>query len=356
MFRAFASCLFLLSLAGCVEPEDSGVEENAPERDTIDCLTLDRLDGLLVPPAGVAVGFRVRDCDGAAVRKLQPSDIVVINDEKGEPFNASSEGGAVSEPGVITDVELYSVLTLDFSESIFAAGAAEDVVDGAIAYIDATLVKPDYPVDHKIAIIAFGAPDRVELIVDFTDDPNELQRALSRAIDDGSRGTTDLYDAYIDALTLVGEQGSPDAIVEKIVVVMTDGTHEAGNDSVLRPAALEARAASDATIYAIGIEGDYDSEALSELASAPGNFIPVSAAADLGAAFEDASQRALALAQSNYVVGVCTPIALGAPSLTLQVTLDGTTAADSISYDATQLNGHIEECDANKVARALSGG
>lgn len=348
----------LVTTLGLLACTDGGKEEGGGDTgkaNPVTCIEVDRLDGFTVPPAGVAVGFRVRDCDGNAIRPLSDEDIVVINDEKGEPFNASSEGGSISNVGVISDVEMYSVLTLDFSESIFVQGAEEDVVDGALAYIDATLVSPDYPLEHQIAIIAFGGPTEIELIADFTDDPNELQRALSSALSDGSRGTTDLYDAYMEAITLVNAQGTPDAIVDKFVVVMTDGTHEAGGADTLRPQALAARDATDATIYAIGIEGDYDAESLAELATSPDHFIPVDGSANLGAAFEDASERALALAQSNYAVGVCTPVAIDTSSLTLQITVDKATANATVEYSTEGLTGQIAECDPEEVA-ALMGG
>jgi hypothetical protein len=118
---------------------------------------------------------------------------------------------------------------------------------------------------------------------------------------------------------------------------------------------LAAQEQSAATIYAIGIEGDYDAAALQELASSPANFIPVDGSSDLGDAFEETSQLALALAQSNYVVGICTPVALGNPTLTLHVTVDGATASESVSYPTDDLTGAIDDCDPEDVAAVMGG-
>jgi len=52
-------------------------------------------------------------------------------------------------------------------------------------------------------------------------------------------------------------------VVERFVVLLTDGTHEAGNEQVLRPQAL-------ATVYTLGIKGAYDACRLEELAGRGG--------------------------------------------------------------------------------------
>ncbi len=340
---------------GEVEPVDS-------------CIAFDRVEGVVVPPAGVAAGFRVIGCGGNPVPDLNDYDgdgdpdcvgcsLRVINNETGQDFNESSEGGSASGSGTNNAVVAYSVLVLDFSFSIFEAEAAQDVVNGALAYIDATLVNPAEPLDHQVALVAFGAPDELELISDFTSEPIQLQNALSAALAEGSRGTTDLYGAYIDAISRVNQAGTndPNALVERFVVLMTDGTHEAGNTDQLRQQALSALSSTDATVFSIGIAGDYDAQALSELASYSNAFVSVEESDDLAGAFEDAAARALALARSNYVIGVCTPVALGNPSLTIEVTVGGSQGSVTLDYSTENLTGDFENCDASAVAGILGG-
>lgn len=339
-----------VSLVGC-PTEDTTIAEDP-------CIEIDRVRGLEVPPAGVAIGFRAIRCDGGALPPLTEDQVKIINDETNVPFNDSSEGGSASAPGPSDEVRAYSILALDLSASIFAANAAQDVVSGALAYIDATLVNPAETVDHQIALLAFGSPDQLELISDFTSSPSDLQSALSGALAEGSRGTTDLYGAYIDAHMRIAQVGgaAADALTERFVVLLTDGTHEAGNTEALRAQALEALASADATVFSIGIEGDYDSGALAELASDPSGFLSVGEPGDLTGAFDSAAAKALALARSNYVVGVCTPVALGQPTVTVEVNIGTSRGVFTVPYSTTSLTGNFENCDPSEVASALGGG
>jgi len=64
-----------------------------------------------------------------------------------------------------------------------------------------------------------------------------------------------------------------------------------------------------------------------------------------------------AVSKSNYVVGICTPIALGEPSLTIEVSLegsDGEEPSDSVTlpYSVASLDGNVTRCDAQDIAHA----
>jgi len=349
----------LLSCASSVDPcfgahsgdtacSDEGGDEG------LTCIQIDRLRVDTFPPAGVGVGFRVLDCAGDPIRPLTEDDIVVINGETDEPFNASSEGGAASAPGNPDKVRIYAMLVLDFSRSIFEAGAEEDVVDGALAFIDATLVNGEERLDYEIGIVAFGGPDETELIADFTDDPNELQRALSAAVAHGSRGTTDLYGAYTWGLELLGDAGPSGAeagtLVERIAVVWSDGAHEAGDEAARRQQAMEAKTWLDGTAFSIGVQSD-DAviEAVKELATSESAYFGVDDASELSATFEAISERAEAVADSNYTIGVCSPVALGEPWLRIELDLDDAYAKTDVDYSTDGLTGNVDDCAAEDV-------
>ena len=51
---------------------------------------------------------------------------------------------------------------------------------------------------------------------------------------------------------------------------------------------------------------------------------------DLSAAFADVGERAAALARSNYAIGICTPVAFGNPSLTIDINVDGRTVSETL--------------------------
>lgn len=315
-------------------------------------LELDREDIQVVPPSGVAVAFRAITPEGDPVPRLGLDDVVVLNDETGRPFSASAEGGAAHTLGENDAVEAHSILVLDFSSSIFNAGSAPEVVRGAQAYIDASLLAAEGGLPHKLSIVAFGAPDRTEQIIGFTDDQAALHAALDTALTAGNRGTTDLYGAYIEAVHLVDAQGSEHTLTDRFVVLLTDGTHEAGDTAQRRSEALTAQRGSDATIFALGIDGDYDADRLRELASRNAHFFQVAESDGLVDAFEDAAERTLALSRSNYVVGICTPVALGEPTVTLQVTSGNDVAELTLPYPTEELSGEIQGCDPGEVADA----
>ncbi len=349
----------------------NGSGGDGPEKVCIDKATL-----APVPPAGLKVTFRVLDGFGDPVRPLDGSngkDIVILNDEKDAPFGSGQEGGAISDVGVVTEVQIYSVLVLDMSDSIFNAGVVDDVLDGAETFVNSVVVTADPNFKHNVAILAFGAPDQLEIVQDFTQDGSLLLSKLDELRSDTSRGTTDLYDAYTLGIQLVDAEGDPDAVVERFVVLLTDGEHEAGAGETLRELAISAKADSPANKYVIGIRGAYNVCALEELAGPPptcagsligcregltcnpGTPTPASCTqfqpdvdpAALNEAFQRIADRAEGIARSNYEVGICTPVALGNSSLTIRVNVDGTEDAETLLYRPSSLGltGAVNQCD-----------
>jgi len=362
-----------------------GGTNQPPHKICIDKATIQK-----VPPAGLQIGFRVLDDLGSPVRPLTfpatgQGDVTVINDAKGKPFGSSGEGDSVSGLGTPSELELYSILVLDFSDSIVDRGLSSEVIKGARAYVNEVVTKPEAKFKHKVAILVFGRPDEVNLVQDFTNSESELDDTLSALELQDGLGTTDLYDAYITGLTLVDQQGASDSVVERFLVLISDGTHEAGNEDALRAAAMTAKDNSLATKYAIGIQGDYDACKLEELAGAPDTgcgdglrgcrvgilcdagsapppsctqFQPSVDATELETAFTEIATRAAGIARSNYIVGVCTPVALGASSVTIKVNVDGAVDQASLPYKAKgppgDLTGDLQNCDPTEVRDTMT--
>lgn len=338
------------------EDVDDGDDGAGIEFD-FDCIKIDRAEEpLLVPPAGLRVNFRVRDCNGDPVPVLSPENLRVINDEKGEEFGAGKEGGGISDLGVPTSYGLYSVIALDMSDSIFKRGAVDHVIDGALTYLDKIAVTPSAETKHEVAVIAFGRPDAFEVVQSFTLDHTSAREAIEALRTSESRGSTDLYGAYLEGLQMVGERSMNEELSERFFVMLTDGTHESGNEEFLRNNALTMKAATSANIYVIGIEGNYDAEKLAELTTTNENFVHVDDALALQNAFSRVATRVDAAARSNYVVGVCSPIALGEKSsLTIQVQMDGSGGSEptdtvTLAYDVAPLNGDVASCNPYDIA------
>ncbi|MEE2788500.1 MAG: VWA domain-containing protein, partial [Myxococcota bacterium] len=310
------------------------------------CLAIDRINGpTIFPPAGVRVGFRLLDCQGRAVRPLRDADISIIDDEQGRPFGEGGEGGGVSGIGAPSEIGLYTVLALDLSDSIFNADALNDVIEGARTFVNRRVTSQPAKLKHHVMILAFGRTAEIEVIQDFTQDDAILNTGLDRLANGQSRGSTDLYNAYLQAVEHVNRQGSENVLVERFVVILTDGTHQAGDEANLRNRALAARLNTDASIYSVAIRGDFDEAKLRELASRPETYLAVDNANALGTAFGRISEDVEALAASNYVVGVCTPVTLGMPTLTIRVRMGDAMVEQAVSYPVDQLDGNLRGCD-----------
>jgi hypothetical protein len=364
---------------------DAGASPDAGFFPPPDCVQIDRakVEGV-VPPAGLQVKFRVLDCDGNPVRPLvDPSDdatsndVILVNDETGQAFNDSSEGGSAGGVGVESDIELFSVLLLDLSSSIYNAtntppGLGDDhVIDGALEFVNQVVTLPAGNLKHQVALSAFGATANTEVLVNFTSNDATLISALEDLRTNGTpRGSTNLYGAYVDGIDLIESMGTPGAVIERFVVLMTDGTHEAGDLDNLRNQALQRKNGAAVTFYSIGVAGDYDACKIEELAGGGNStcregtacvqgtvppatctqFITVDETGELAGAFQAVSAKAVGIARSNYVVGVCTPVELGSPTLTLQVDVDGATDSATVGYDTSFLTGDLLGCNAEQIA------
>jgi len=350
-FISFLIFCMALMISGCLndkgksEQQDAGTDAAAEEG-----IVIDRLSHEIIPPAGVRVHFRVLDVEANPVRILTKKDVSVINDEKGEPFGTGGEGGGVPALGEPSNLGLYSVLALDMSDSIFNAGALDDVINGAKVFIEKLVNEPRGNLKHNVAILAFGSSSKTEWISDFNNNAYELKTVLEELRIGESRGGTDLYGSYMKSLSKIDSAGKGEDMVEKFVAILTDGTHEAGNEEQMRKDALSEKSASDADIFSIGIKGNYEEEKIEELASKKEYFALADKASSLTTVFQDVAERADAVTHSNYVVGVCTPVEMGDPTLTIQVDVDGRTGSATVQYSTSQLTGDITQCDEDEIA------
>jgi len=357
-------------------------------------ICIDRAGPLrIVEPSGLQLKFRVLDVNGDPIRPLTAEDVTLINDEKGIAFGEGAEGDSVSNVGATDKISIYSVVALDLSDSIFAAGAQDDVIAAAREFISATITEPEEKFKHKVLFLAIGRPEAtVFLGPDFSQDAAELNRILDAAVDEGPRGTTALYNAYLAGIDELESRGDDTReVVERFLVLLTDGTHEAGGEAILRDKALDAKHNSRATVYTVGIAGAYDACRLEELAGRGATpcssatrgcregslctdtpqppsctqFFPDVEAGSLSVAFRDVAARVEGIARSNYSVGICTPVAQSNSSVTLQVVVDGQGDQSTLGYCAqgaapcevgddacpckALLTGELDQCDAETV-------
>ncbi len=317
-------------------------------------LVLDKVSSKMHPPAGIQVTFRVLDSNGYPVRPLTDEDVKVINDVKGEPFGAGQEGGGASQPGKPLEFEMYAVLALDMSDSIFNNEALDDMLAGAHTFVDRLVAEPEEGMKHKVGIMVFGRTEKIKLVQDFTDNPTTLHNALDKLAGSKSLGTTNLYGAYMQAIEVI-EKVNPDVdLVERSVVLLTDGTHEAGDEKNMRKQAMEAKKKSieffGTNFLSIGIRGAYDEKKLSELSSHDEYFVMAENADELNTVLGEVATRVEAIAHSSYVVGICTPVEMGDASLTIEVVVEELSGKYTLAYPTDKLTGNITKCDPEDIA------
>lgn len=317
-------------------------------------LVLDKVRHKLHPPAGLQVTFRVLDSEGNPVRPLTDDDVTVINDEKKEPFGAGKEGGGASRPGKPSVFELYAVLALDMSDSIFNNEAVDDMIAGAHTFVEKLVEEPEEDMKHKVAIIVFGRTEKIKVVTDFTDNASALHSALSKLENSKSLGTTNLYGAYMKSIEIIEEVDTEADLVERSVVLLTDGTHEAGDEKNMRKQAMEAKNKSineyETNFISIGLRGAYDENKLRELASHDEYFVMAENADELNQVLEEVATRVDAIAHSNYQVGICTPVEMGEPTLTIEVVVDEASGKHTLPYATDKLTGNITKCDPEQIA------
>ncbi len=249
----------LLVLAACsdehVSFEGDMDNSSSADGDSDRCTTLtlhQRGATQLCEPAGVRVVFSVTDCNDEPVVGLTAENIEIVNDENGKPFNSEGASSAITQ---LLEFEFYTVLAIDLSYSVVENDRLNDVLDGATAYINAMVTdqgKDDFK--HNIALYVFGSTGSSELIQDFTKDEVRLLAAIDNLRSDPGRGSTNLYGAFMAGLDMLEAQGESEKVVRSMIL-LTDGTHETGDEEALRTQALARLESTDVETYSIGIKG-----------------------------------------------------------------------------------------------------
>ena len=184
----------MMALVAC--PTDAPVREAEQPH-----LIIDVDEPLQVGGAGLQLAFSVAMSDGTPPPRLMSHNIEVINDEVGEDFGDSTEGGSRSEPGIPADIKLLTVFVLDFSDSIFHADVQDRILSGVDKYLEALMVKSiddayDLTVikeNHDIAIVQLGRTEKVEIVQGFTNNATRVRQTVEDMVATGGLGTTNLY-------------------------------------------------------------------------------------------------------------------------------------------------------------------
>ena len=321
-------------------------------------LILEVAEPLQVGGAGIQLSFSLAMSDGTAPPQLVPDQIEIINNEVGADFSRSTEGGSRSEPGLPADIRLLTVFVLDFSDSIFDANVQDMIHRGVEQYLDSLLVKSPGDDDdltiikesHDVAIVQIGSTQSVKLTLDFTNNLATIMQTVDAMIAAGALGTTNLYKAYMLGINTAEEEEVAAELVKRAVILITDGTHQAGDEDTLRTQALDAKEQSTIDIFTVGVEGDYRRERVQELASRDEYFYETSVEG-VSNEFQRIAAGIMELAKTTYVVGICTPVDIGNPTLTINISAGGLFATETLAYSTQTLDGNTTDCDPDRVSK-----
>jgi hypothetical protein len=324
----------------CVEPNEA-------------CIQIDRHEHTLYPPAGLRVVFRVSDCDGYPVRKLTSEDMDVMNDATGQPFGGGAQSGGASPPSIPPEYGLYTMLALDMSDSASSAGVLDQILNAAQLFVQRTVEQAPTGLKPRVGLMVFGRTAQTQVLQAFTSDHVLLQQQIESLRAGQSLGVSNLYGAYMMALQAVLTEGTQHSLVERAVVILTAGTHQAGDEANLRAQALSAKQAGEQdgalTVFSVGIRRGYDESKVRELATLPDYAQITEDASGLSAALDALATQTQMIAERNYAVAVCTPVELGNASLTIKVRVGEAITEKQIPYNADDpsrdLTGDVTSCD-----------
>lgn len=278
------------------------------------------------------------------VENLSRSDIKILNDKSGTLF---SEGGGEPEFLVASDNSFYTIITLEMSSSIFAAGVENKVGDAAKSFIKSMVEEKKGKKKHKVALYAFGSTSESGLVQSFTDDHNVLNRKIDEIIAYGARGGCNLYGSYVDSLLTLDYMVPENEVVTSSMIILADGTDEAGTKSEL-DAIIAKR--EDVEIYVVGIKGNYDESKIKKLASNSFHYFS-STSDELETTFGKIADIAELPAKSNYIIGLCTSVEAES-SFTITAEKEGLIGELTVHYDGESVygwTGNVSKCDEKEL-------
>ena len=208
---------------------------------------------ILALPAAAAAAVQLRGVDATAYPTIRAS-IYTPNGggkpalwENGTPVVGFQAQNLGSVKAIVT--------AIDRSQSMRGKPLA-DASAGARAFV-AVKQAPD-----ELSVIAFGS--KVSTLSPFSTVKRDADLPLGHMTTDSVKGTA-LYDAVIAAANQL--KGNP--LPGRVIIVLSDGADNASSGSLAT--AIRAAGEANASVYAIGIEGDgFTADPLMELASATG--------------------------------------------------------------------------------------
>ena len=260
-------------------------------------------------PCFVNIMFLVTDANHIGVDNLTTESFIVKEDN--QPVSPAETFMHINKISSIP-YQMKTVLLLDNSASV--APNLEKIKTAAINFVNNIVNK------QEVAILVFS--DETTLLIDFTDDVNDLVAAIN-SIQPGLP-STDLYGSIIEAVSMWNDYYSIDLTQQGFLVALTDGDDTQGSHTLNQ--ALDA--IGNKRVYMIGLGNDINPNALEQLAN-PGPFYNPNQADELIEIFNDIHNDIVKYANSFYWINYMSPKRVGSPSLKLEVNNNTNSGNDS---------------------------
>lgn len=322
--RVATSLALTLALGGCfgggsMPPGGHHIPDN--------CVTFNVLSQDSFQPSVVRISFQLSKCNGEPLPGKVPADFIITEDGKLVSQFESAQDFVTDE----RCSQLVTVLVLDMSGSILDSGSLPDLQAAAIGFVESVVA------EQTIAVYTFDGREHMQLLADFTNDVDMLRAAIEslsnyQVVD----RSTNLNGAVVEGLGIVDAKlGTLDHVDIKggSLVLFTDGTDQAAR--VSDATAIEAATTSPDRIYAIGLGGEINVDALTMIGK-DGHFISddVQSLQDV---FGQAAAAIRGAAQSYYILAYCSPKRSGTHQL--ELSLDGLTGSATYDFVADGFEG-----------------
>lgn len=288
----FSPLFLLFALAICVLPSCNNDDDLPIRPGDGEYFRLKALDVDVLPEfRQVRVLFQLTDFDRKGVAGLEEAQLDVF--ENGHLVGL--EGDVRIAPDSIP-YQLRTVLLLDISKSV--EGFIPEIKDACRSLIDKKLD------DQEIAIYTFDS--KVERILPFTKNKELLNSAIDNISEEGLIGSTNLYEAIIEAADEWEDVYTVNQLVDGSMVVFTDGRHNSSPSITLQDA-LDATIGKKVFIAALQ-SGDLDEVALKQLAGTADRYFKAEEVSALETMFLNIQEEILSISQSVYYMYYTSPI------------------------------------------------
>jgi len=324
------SILFTVAITGCDSSDNSGEE-----------VGVELIEAESEPPSKIRLFFKVDLGEENQFTTLEPSAFEIYEDGS-QISRLESQADIQREPG---DFLYSSVLMLDLSGSILNNADLPRLKEAATTFIKRTM-----PVEgeelygtREMSVYWFDGEQSIHPLVDFTVERDMLISGIESINEDISNDvSTNLNGAVIQGLSVMNNRlqeirEDSSGSTAGSMVLFTDGTDQAGYVGTDQAMDSVRSAASEHSIFTIGLGGEIDQEVLQSFGK--DGFELAEDSLELNDSFLAVAKRLEAESNSFYVLEYCSPKRSGQHSLELRATYEDKFGSFETQFSAEGFSG-----------------